>query len=185
MTSRDVVEVVGRLRVARVGFWIEGGWGVDALLGEETRPHDDLDLGVRMTDVADICAALSDFARSDDEWPSSFVLCDERGRKVDCHPLTFDEHGDGWQANRSGGPPYRWPREHLKARGRIGRLDVPCISAELQIRWHVYDEFDDVDWQDTRLLAHRFGLQVPEEWRQRPGFVSPKRRRPSSATSGM
>jgi hypothetical protein len=40
---------------------------------EETRPHDDLDLGVRMTEVADICAALSDFARSDDGWPSSFV----------------------------------------------------------------------------------------------------------------
>ena len=172
------------MRAAEIDFWIEGGWGVDALLCEETRPHDDLDLGVRMVDVAGICATLSEFARSDVEWPSSFVLCDSRGRKVDCHPLTFDDHGNGWQANRSGGPPHSWPREHLNARGRIGDLDVPCISAELQLRWHVYDEFDDVDWQDTRLLARRFALDVPAQCRQRPGFVSSKRGR-AHATSDV
>lgn len=27
-----------------VPFWVDGGWGVDALLGEQTRSHRDLDL---------------------------------------------------------------------------------------------------------------------------------------------
>lgn len=174
MTAYDVIDVVERLQAAGIDFWIEGGWGVDALLGEQTRPHDDLDLGVHMEDV-DRIGVFPEFERSDEEWPSSFVLRDKTGRKVDCHPLTFDEHGDGWQAKRTGGAPYRWPREHLQGRGRIGGIDVPCISAELQLRWHVYDGFDDLDWQDVRALAQRFVLTLPPEYRQQPGFIAAKR----------
>jgi lincosamide nucleotidyltransferase A/C/D/E len=159
-------------------FLVEGGWGVDALLGEQTRPHGDLDLGVRLEDVARIVSALPEFERSDDEWPSAFVLRDRDGRKLDCHPLTFDEHGDGWQANATGGPPYRWPREGMQARGRIDGVEVPCISAELQLKWHVYPEFDDVDWHDVQRLCDRFGLAPPAECRARPGRVAAKRTAP-------
>jgi lincosamide nucleotidyltransferase A/C/D/E len=170
-----VVDVLERLRVAEIEFWVEGGWGVDALLGEQTRSHDDLDLGVLSADVDRICAVLSEFERSDDEWPSSFVLRDARGRKVDCHPLTLDANGDGWQLNRLGGPPYRWPGAELRARGRIGGVEVRCISSELQLLWHVYPSFDDVDWKDVRLLCERFDLEAPRECRERPGFVAAKR----------
>src|SRR5207237_7001400 len=72
LTAAGVVDVLWRLRAAGIDVWVEGGWGVDALLGEQTRPHDDLDLGVRMEDVDRICRILSDFERSDDEWPASF-----------------------------------------------------------------------------------------------------------------
>lgn len=165
-----------RLREGRLDFWLEGGWGVDALLGEQTRAHDDLDVGVRMEDVDKICAALPEFKRSDDEWPSSFVLRAGRRRKVDCHPLTFDESGDGWQANRTGGAPHRWPNDGLTATGRIAGVEVPCITPELQVRWHLYPEFDDVDWADVQLLSERFGLELPPELRARPGFTAAKRR---------
>jgi lincosamide nucleotidyltransferase A/C/D/E len=175
VTASDVVEIAARLGAARIDFWIEGGWGVDALLGEQTRTHDDLDLGVRLDDVERIGVALPEFARSDDEWPSAFVLRDVRGRKVDCHPLRFDGSGDGWQANRTGGAPHRWPREDLEARGSIGGVEVPCISPQLQLRWHVYPEFDDVDWHDVHRLAERFGLAVPPECRRRPLLVAAKR----------
>ena len=176
MTAEDVVAVVRRLRDAGVDFLVEGGWGVDALLGEQTREHDDLDLGVRMDDVDRICTAFAEFDRDDVEWPSSFVLRDRTGRKIDCHPLTFDERGDGWQANRSNGEPHRWPSEHLHARGTIGGVDVPCISPELQLRWHVYPEFDDIDFADMTQLARRYDLELPPEWRAPPGFVAAKRR---------
>jgi lincosamide nucleotidyltransferase A/C/D/E len=176
LTEHDVVDVVQRLRAAGIEFWIEGGWGVDALLGLQTRPHDDLDLGVRMEDAESICATFPEYERDDTEWPSSFVLRAATDRKIDCHPLTFDEHGDGWQPNRAGGPPHRWPREHLEARGEIGGAEVPCISPELQIRWHVFADFDDIDWLDVSSLGERFGLQLPHECRVRPGFVSAKRR---------
>jgi lincosamide nucleotidyltransferase A/C/D/E len=175
VNAGQVIEVLDRLRTAGIEFWVEGGWGVDALLGEQTRSHDDLDLGVLSTDVVRICAVLSEFERSDDEWPSSFVLRDAGGRKVDCHPLTFDENGDGWQPDRLGGPPHRWPGAELRARGHIAAVEVPCISPELQLRWHVYPEFDDVDWEDVRLLCEHVGLDAPPECRERPGFVAQKR----------
>lgn len=170
--------MVKRLRRHGIELWIEGGWGVDALLGEQTRAHDDLDLGVRFEDVERICEVLGEFHRSDEEWPSSFVLQDASGRRVDCHPLRFDARGDGWQANVKGGEPYRWPGEGLQARGEIAGVEVPCISAELQVRWHQHPAFDDVDWQDVQLLCDGFGLEVPEGCRVKPGFVAAKRTNP-------
>jgi lincosamide nucleotidyltransferase A/C/D/E len=128
-----------------------------------------------MDDVDRIGATFGEYARDDSEWPSSFVLRDDAARKIDCHPLTFDENGDGWQANRTGGPPYRWPREGLAGRGRIGGFEVHCITPELQLPWHTYPEFDDVDWQDVTLLAERFALRLPPQLQRRPGFVAEKR----------
>jgi lincosamide nucleotidyltransferase A/C/D/E len=128
-----------------------------------------------MEDVGRIYETFSEFARDDVEWPSSFVLRDDAGRKIDCHPLRFDENGDGWQANAAGGAPYRWPRDGLAGLGRIGGVAVPCITPELQLRWHVYPEFDDFDWRDVTRLAKRFDLDVPPQLRDRPGFVAKKR----------
>jgi len=174
--AEEAASILDRLDAAGIWYCVEGGWGVDALLGEQTRPHEDIDVAVRMEDVDRICSTLSDYVRHDVEWPSSFVLRDSRGRKVDAHPLRFDANGDGWQANATGGEPYRWPREHLHTRGRIARREVRCITSELQVRWHDYDGFDDVDWQDVRALCDRFGLTPPERLATRPGFVHEKRR---------
>jgi lincosamide nucleotidyltransferase A/C/D/E len=174
LSAGDAVEILDRLDVAGVWSCVEGGWGVDVLLEEQTREHSDLDLGVAMEDVDRVCASLAEFERGDDEWPATLVLRDARGRQVDCHPLAFDEHGDGWQANLQG-EPFRWPREHLGARGRINGREVRCISAELQLLWHGHEGYDDVDWKDVCALCERFDLTAPPGLTTRPGFVAPKR----------
>ncbi len=176
LAAADVALILDRFDAAGIWYCVEGGWGVDALLGEQTRAHSDLDVGVRIEDVDAICSALPEFERDDLEWPSSFVLTDGAGRKLDAHPLRFDANGDGWQANATGGDPYRWPGEHLDARGRIGDRDVRCITAALQLRFHEHDGFDDVDWEDMRLLCERFGLMPSASQTGRPGFVHEKRR---------
>lgn len=179
LSAADAVEIFDRLDSAGVWYCLEGGWGVDALLREQTRRHDDLDLGVMLEEVERVRASLSEFGASLDEWPTRLVLEDERGRRVDCHPLTFDEHGDGWQANPHG-EPFSWPREHLSADGRIDGRDVRCISAELQLLWHAHEGFDDVDWHDVSALCARFGLTPAPGQADRPGFVAPKRLGPAS-----
>jgi lincosamide nucleotidyltransferase A/C/D/E len=136
--------------------------------------HDDLDFAIRLEDVDRLCAALAEFERDDAEWPSTLWLREAAGRRLDCHPLTLDASGDGWQANLQG-EPHRWPREHLEARGRVGGRRVRCISAELQLRWHAYEGLDDVDWADMRALANHFGLELPDAFVSRPGFVASKR----------
>ncbi|MFM7534474.1 MAG: nucleotidyltransferase domain-containing protein [Acidimicrobiales bacterium] len=35
---------------AGLDLWVDGGWAVDALLGEQTRPHADLDLAIARAD---------------------------------------------------------------------------------------------------------------------------------------
>ena len=44
MLAHDVLEIVARLDAAGVRVWLDGGWGVDALIRHQTRDHEDLDL---------------------------------------------------------------------------------------------------------------------------------------------
>jgi hypothetical protein len=39
-------------------YWIAGGWAIDLFLGEQHRPHKDLDIGIRRADVPRVFAAL-------------------------------------------------------------------------------------------------------------------------------
>jgi lincosamide nucleotidyltransferase A/C/D/E len=41
MKAADVADVLDRFDAAGLWYCIEGGWGVDALLGEQTREHRD------------------------------------------------------------------------------------------------------------------------------------------------
>ncbi len=171
MTADDVLEIIRRLDDAGIEWWIHGGWGLDALLGRETRPHDDLDLAVRRADIERLEASLPEFGRVRDEWPASFVLADGRGRRIDVHPLRFDERGDGWQ-ERPSGEIGVWPREALAGRGRIGEREVRCTSPEFELTSHLYLGHDDVDRSDIELLCERFGLERPSgPW---PGTIHPK-----------
>ena len=47
----DVLTLLSTLDQLGVHYWLDGGWGVDCVLGEETREHSDLDLVVHRQDV--------------------------------------------------------------------------------------------------------------------------------------
>jgi GrpB-like predicted nucleotidyltransferase (UPF0157 family) len=173
MTAADVLEVLDRLDAAGVAWWVDGGWGVDALLGYETRPHDDLDFAVRAGDIARLPAIFPEFRRvEEDQWPAAYVLRDAGGRQLDFHPLDFDEDGNGWQP-QLGRPPAVWPRQAFQARGRIGGREVRCTSPEFQVESHMYDGYDDVDWAAVAELSERFGVPLPPGGP--PGFVHERR----------
>jgi lincosamide nucleotidyltransferase A/C/D/E len=179
VTAADVLEVLDRLDAAGVEWWVNGGWGSDALLGRQTRPHDDLDFAVRLEDVERLPGVFPEFRRvQEQDWPSAYVLRDERGRQLDFHPLELDERGDGWQPQREG-PPALWPREALAARGTIGGREVRCTSPEFQVESHLYEGHDDLDWAAIRALCERFGLPLPPGGP--PGFVHERR---SAAAAG-
>ena len=96
MTTADVLAVLEALGGLRV--WVDGGWGVDALLGEQTRAHGDLDLAVDEAQLgeAELRLAYLGYVEDDDACPgrpTRVVLADGRGRVVDLHPLAFDAAG--------------------------------------------------------------------------------------------
>jgi lincosamide nucleotidyltransferase A/C/D/E len=59
MTADDVLDILAALRQAGVDVWIGGGWGIDALVGEQTRPHRDLDLAHRDNQEPAVVATLA------------------------------------------------------------------------------------------------------------------------------
>jgi Aminoglycoside-2''-adenylyltransferase len=76
-------------RQNRIDVWIDGGWGVDALLGEQTRIHRDLDIAVQHRHVPRLRALLEargykDVPR-DDTRDCNFVLGDDLGHQIDVH----------------------------------------------------------------------------------------------------
>ena len=95
-----MVGVLDALAQAGIRVWLDGGWGVDALLGEQTRVHDDLDIVVELHRVEDTIAALTPhgFVLCENVLPTWAVLRSADGRQIDMHPITFDGEGTGWQA---------------------------------------------------------------------------------------
>ena len=52
MQAEDVIELYALLLEHGVRLWVDGGWGIDALLNRQTRPHKDLDAFVQLDDLA-------------------------------------------------------------------------------------------------------------------------------------
>lgn len=180
MSGAEVLEFLDRLTAADVNWWIDGGWGVDALLGEQTRQHDDLDVVVERRDVGRLAGLFPEFARAETKWwPARFVLRDTAGRQLDFHPIELDGVGDGWQ-ELPDGTRGRYPADGLGGAGVIGGREVRCITPELQLEHHIYatGQPDDVDWHDVTRLCQRFGLSPPPGYDKRPGFLEPKRKLP-------
>jgi lincosamide nucleotidyltransferase A/C/D/E len=141
MTAADVIEVLDCLKEAGVDVCIDGGWGIDALVGEQTREHEDLDLAVDRDDLENAQQALAEHGFHHDATlepglPTRFVLRDEPGRQVDFHPLVFGERGDGWQQLSESGKAWgSLPGERSRLqrgdRRATGTVLKPAVAAPL------------------------------------------------------
>ncbi len=165
MLADDVALVVTALAEAGVAAWLDGGWGVDALLGEQTREHDDLDLVMALADAAAALEALASVGYSvlEDELPTRLVVA-AGDRSVDLHTVTFDDGGGGVQILQDGSS-WRYPTAGFAGRGEIAGRPFACLTAEVQLLCHVGYEPDATDRHDVRLLARRFGLPLPHPYR--------------------
>jgi lincosamide nucleotidyltransferase A/C/D/E len=161
LTADDVVDIIDRL--AGIDVWVDGGWGVDALVGEQTREHDDLDLVVSWDDLERVRTVLSEFDYRVDppELPAFYVLVDPTGRRVDLHLVVFDEDGNGWQQLRKDDAWGLYPAQGLRGEGIIGGRRVRCLTPELQLKHHLGYEWDENDRHDLALLSARFGIPLP------------------------
>ena len=167
MSAQDVLQVVGALRRAGISVWLDGGWGVDALVGAQTREHDDLDCVISIGDVqaAQTALATFEFVTTEDELPTRLVMREVDDRRVDFHTVTFDDKGGGVQQLQDG-TSWRYPAHSLLATGRISGQPVPCLTVDVQALAHVGYEPDAKDVHDMQLLASHFGFELPELYRE-------------------
>ncbi len=166
MSAGQVIEVMTTLRRANVTAWVDGGWGVDALLGQQTRKHDDLDLVVAADSVSVVRGLLkaAAFAVERDWLPTALALRHHDGRAIDLHPVepsAADGGGDQIQLDGV----QRW---HYSApvTGHIAGHPVLCCSPECQLAAHLGYQPDDNDRADMARLAKHFRLTLPAPYQE-------------------
>jgi lincosamide nucleotidyltransferase A/C/D/E len=132
---------------------LTGGWGVDALVGRQTRWHHDLDLVVRIEDEEAVAACLASlgfepyaqFEVPEAGLSRSSVYRDALGRHIDVHPVTIE--GPGAEPDLTptlGSDCFGW--------GSLGGRIVPCLSTDVQLALHRGYEPRRRDLQDLATL---------------------------------
>ena len=162
-----LLQLLDLLAADGVQVWLDGGWGVDALLGAQHREHDDVDLVVRRSDLDRLRQALLPygFAVAEDHLPTRLVLRTEAGEQVDLHPVVFDAQGDGWQAGAAAdGSDCRYPADGFTT-GQVDGRVVPCLGPRVQLEHHSGYSPRPHDVQDVLRLTERYGLALPPEYR--------------------
>ncbi len=161
MEAKDVIKLYKLFEENDIEVWIDGGWGIDALLGKQTRPHSDLDIAIYHKNKPKLLKLLEergykDIERDDtSDW--NFVLGNGK-REVDVHTFVFDNSG-----NNVYGTAY--PKESLAGSGTINGESVKCIHPEWVVKFHANYEPKEKDLKDIKALCDKFGLELPKNYK--------------------
>ena len=166
MTSADVLDIYSALGGQGIDIWIDGGWGVDALLHRQSRPHKDLDIVLEHRHLARFEQFLVSRGyyrtKREIERPFNFVLADRGGREIDVHVISLDENGNGIY-----GPPesaLAYPADSLTGTGAISGSVVRCISPQWMVKFHSGYELTEKDYQDVSAICEKYCIAVPDEY---------------------
>jgi ribosomal-protein-alanine N-acetyltransferase len=160
MPAAEVLRVLAAAAGRNVRVWIAGGWGVDALLGEQTRAHADLDLAFNAADESALLDALAQLGYRVvlDYRPARMAVADDDGHEVDLHPVRFDPLGSGVQAGLHG-EAFHYPPDGFTT-GSIAHQPVACLTAEQQVRFHTGYDLREQDRHDLARLQTGHGQSV-------------------------
>ncbi len=158
MLAKDVTDIYRGLEALGIKVWIDGGWGVDALLGAQSRPHKDLDIAIEWKNVPKLREYLQGKGyrqvRQESQW--NFVLADDQGHEIDVHAFVYDDEGNVIEG-------IRYPAASLTGSGIIEGQRVHCISPEYLVKFHSGYPLTDKDYADVSALCTKFGIDLPEE----------------------
>lgn len=160
----DVVQVLDALDRAGVAAWLAGGWGVDALLGRQTRRHHDLDIVINGNDRSEPRAltALGSLgfvtvearAPAGTWMPLKAVLRDRGGRTIDLLPVPLHSDGTTIVLNLPAGP---CALPEAFAVGHVTGRPAPCLAPTVQFTFHAGFIHTAAQRRDLALLSSRFG----------------------------
>ena len=152
MPLPEVLAVLDALSAAGCRHWLEGGWGVDALIGRQTRPHRDVDVDIdaQCEDAALAALARLGYAVETDWRPNRVELVAPGRGRVDLHPLLLADDGSARQAALGGGF-HDFPPSYFTV-GSLDGVAIPCVSPSAQRAFRSGYEPRDVDVHDLAVL---------------------------------
>lgn len=158
MDLAAVLAVLDALDAAEVRYWVGGGWGVDILVGRQTRDHRDLDISIDHTARSRTVTALAGlgYTMETDQFPSRAEFAAPGVGWVDVHPVELDDEGGGRQPDLVGGW-FEYPPGCFTTAVIDGRR-VPCLTVEQQLLFHSFYEPRLVDLHDIALLNELVAL---------------------------
>jgi lincosamide nucleotidyltransferase A/C/D/E len=176
VSAEDVIRIYKTLSTRGIPVWLTGGWGIDALLGEQTRPHKDLDVIMLVEDVARLRESLSNDGYdnqelwSENRWvdihgtrtETAFFLRHPTGRELDAHAMWRDEQGKGvpaWEADEG----FIFTPQDLAGEGVVGGYPMRCLSPEKQMVCHTGYKLPDKQVPDLNRLHAKFNIAYPME----------------------
>jgi len=160
----QVLAVLDELAAEGVQGWLAGGWGVDALLGRQTRLHNDIDFVI--SDDEPPFEQIQQALAREGFWfvgifhhpgipaPWCHTWRHRAGAKVEVLPVPLCKPPFVADGADIGG--VRQPF----TKGSINGRSVPCLSAELQLLMHEGYPQREADTHDVALL--RAYLDLPE-----------------------
>jgi lincosamide nucleotidyltransferase A/C/D/E len=175
--AEDVISIYQSLLDNGIQVWLTGGWGIDALLGEQTRPHKDLDVIVLLDDVVRMRELLGrDGYRlkmlwSENRWDvdahgvetaTAFVLQDSEGREFDAHAMRLDDQSNGIPAWAEA-EEFVFTRQDLAGEGTIAGVAFQCLTPEMQMLCHTGYALPDEHLRDLERLHQMYGVDYPKQ----------------------
>jgi lincosamide nucleotidyltransferase A/C/D/E len=166
MEFKRVVNLCRAFEREGLAFSIDGGWGVAALAGEQTRPHSDLDLAVRFDDLPAFQRVLQirRYSRinrpGDADW--NWLFRNQAGRLVDLHGFVLDEQGNGVLGEPTDGTMY--PAGALDGLDALGGFTVRCVAAAFVLKFRNGFAPRAVDHHDVAALCARLDLTRPSRF---------------------
>jgi lincosamide nucleotidyltransferase A/C/D/E len=165
----DAIQIIHLLESNDIPVWLVGGWGIDSMLGRQTREHKDLDILLQRDDLQKAKHLLENVGYSLKEiWSennpvfdfhgnqidTAFVLQDASSREIDLHAFHLEggqvipdwEDSEGHQITKA----------QLDHQGMINGISVRCISQQLQFLFHAGYDLPDYQIQDIRLLNEKY-----------------------------
>jgi len=161
MNKEDVVDILKKSELICIDVWITGGWGVDALIGHQSRPHNDIDIFIQKKDALTFTEMLK--SNGYNETKMEYITNDHtawrdtHNRTIDLHLFEFTDEGLRFENEI-------YPLEVFNGKGTIGEITVRCLTAEAQLQYHQGYEHSEKDILDILLLCQTFGLPIPEEY---------------------
>ena len=165
MNEHDAANLLKTAENLGIIVWVGGGWGVDALIGSQTRLHNDIDVYIEKKEADAFIKMLTSSGYQEVKMEyttaSHTVWQNSSNHIVDFHMIEFK--ADDADSLYFQGEAY--PLFVLDGAGKIGEVAVRCFTAEAQLLFHQGYEQSEKDIHNVRSLCKTFDLDIPEEYK--------------------